>query len=93
MSRYIDADVFKQILESRQNMYDENEDDMALNECACIIEVLDELPTADVVEVVRCKDCKFHFKLNENEYRCTRGIPFYTTCNDFCSYGERREEE
>lgn len=52
-----------------------------------------KMKKADVVKVVRCKDCKFHFKLTENEYRCTRGIPFYTTCNDFCSYGERGEEE
>ena len=44
------------------------------------------LPAADVVPVVRCKDCK-HL--------------FYTMCaacgflphkpNDFCSYGERKE--
>ena len=49
-------------------------------------------PTADVVEVVRCKDCKHYIA----SY-CTRDIKgrtnmFYMTDNDYCSYGERREE-
>ena len=51
-------------------------------------------PTADVVEVVRCRDCK-HYVLN------TLGIKFcsescgLTLANDetFCSYGERKALE
>ena len=47
----------------------------------------------DLVEVVRCKDCKYHIA----EY-CTRDIKgrthmFYMTETDFCSYGERKETE
>ena len=49
-------------------------------------------PTADVVEVIRCKDCK-HYIANY----CTRDIKgrtnmFYMTENDYCSYGERKEQ-
>lgn len=45
------------------------------------------LPSADVVEVVRCKDCKY----KERE-RC--GLTRYTVrAHDYCSYGERRDDE
>ncbi len=50
----------------------------------------------DVVEVVRCKDCKNRYvptrcalwygSLGETEYFCERGDDF------FCSYGERKEQ-
>ena len=52
------------------------------------------LPTADVVEVVRCKDCKLRGKADcptayyseyEGEYVCPMND------NDFCNYGERKE--
>lgn len=59
--------------------------------------LLEEVPAADVVEVVRCKDCKYrgwvqepchgktvHYcKLTENRVED----------NNFCSYGERRESD
>lgn len=42
------------------------------------------------VEVVRCKDCRY---LNA-DYKCVnwRGLYDYTKADDFCSYGERRED-
>jgi hypothetical protein len=50
-------------------------------------------PTADAVEVVRCRDCKLRY---------TEGGPMMawdcgelmgeTEDNDYCSYGERRSE-
>ena len=46
-------------------------------------------------EIVRCKDCK-HWKWIEwaKEYRCTfRNTAFNTRDNDFCSFGERGEDE
>lgn len=58
------------------------------------LEILgDTKDRADVVEVVRCKDCRWY----EDQYRkifenCVRGgrtIPMQPT--DYCSYGERRE--
>ena len=49
-----------------------------------VASALEEMPAADVVEVVRCKDCWKRYK------QC-----FDKTLNDddFCSYGERRKEE
>ena len=52
-----------------------------------------DAPTADVVEVVRCKDCKYlvrsedFCKVLSNNYE----PPVYVDDDDFCSRGERRE--
>lgn len=66
--------------------------------------VLEDTPTADVVEVVRCKDCK-HAILDLMEKGlavCRRPVlkngqllPFNweNKYNDFCSYGERKDGE
>ena len=47
------------------------------------------LPAADVVPVVRCKECKFR----ENDDFCTgRGFPYQLVPDDgFCDKGERKE--
>lgn len=48
---------------------------------------LGELPPADVVEVVRCKDCKWYHGIG-----CAIKIVDESdepTDNDYCSYGER----
>ena len=52
-----------------------------------------ELP-ADVVEVVRCKDCVFAEVDAEAEMcRCrNHSFPCWTKTDDFCSYGEREGE-
>ena len=63
-------------------------------------QIINSVPTANVVEVVRCKDCR-HYKRN---VPCVGG--YYNGCdewldegnpitvydNDFCSYGERAEK-
>lgn len=48
-------------------------------------------PTADVVEVVRCKDCMAKNQISNLEpFACTRNnILVYDNC--FCSYGRRKE--
>lgn len=53
----------------------------------------------DVVEVVRCKDCK-HYTDNMNEDNlwkgyCGKAISCFEfrKSTDFCSYGERKENE
>ena len=85
MSRYIDADLL---------------DDIALQrgitrwEYKMIESVLFDFPTADVVEVVRCKDCKWYksiFSWNGNEYKICVREPDETPI-DYCGYGERRED-
>lgn len=46
-------------------------------------------PTADVAPVVRCKDCK-HSHLDRDYLYCNQ-YKSYRDDNDYCSYGERRE--
>lgn len=53
--------------------------------------VLETVQTIDAVEVVRCKDCKHWVECNDVGY-CDNpdGLDNYAKPNDFCSYGERR---
>lgn len=62
-------------------------------------DVIADIPAADVVEVVRCKDCK-HYKRNipcvGGHYNgcdewIDEGNPITVYDNDYCSYGERRQ--
>lgn len=83
MSRYIDADelIFFGL---------DNPDDEHLFEFVPK-EFIDNAPTADVVEVVRCKDCVYY----EN-FLCGRFSAYGNSVEepeyDYCSYGERRED-
>lgn len=55
MARYIDADKMREEwLENGENeyVYDTNS----------VLDSIDEQPTADVVEVVKCEDCKYLMK-------------------------------
>lgn len=57
--------------------------------------VILEQPTADVVPVVRCKDCKYCEHINDefakDWYQCKRRGNFAQKKPDnYCSYGERR---
>ena len=52
MPKYIDADAFEVFgYTSQDGTFDDG--------VQFVLEKLDEQPTADVVEVVRCKDCKY----------------------------------
>ena len=55
--------------------------------------VLQEAPTVDAVEVVRCRECKYRFKNNGHS---RAGCPIidaniWMDDDDFCSHGERKE--
>lgn len=54
------------------------------------IECLEIIPAADVAEVVRCKDCKYHRNL-DGGVKCERmdGL-LMNLPDDFCSYGVRK---
>ena len=58
---------------------------------ALVTRVLDKQPTADVVEVVRCKDCKYCLTDDYTMY-CERATGLDQILpDDYCSYGERSE--
>lgn len=56
---------------------------------------IDDIPTADTVEVVRCNDCRWYEKLIWSEgFDCRKlGCMSQPEPNDFCSYGKRRSEK
>ena len=79
MSRYIDADDF------RKNAYYEDTDiDIGV--------YVAEHGYADVVEVVRCRDCKYYESYRGKVGRCSKCIGL-RRASDFCSYGERRAND
>lgn len=59
------------------------------------VEIIQNAPTVDAVEVVRCKDCKNRYYNHfQGEFCCEAWADGYDTivCEDgFCSYGERKE--
>ena len=60
----------------------------------CIARDISELPAADVAEVVRCKDCEHlvNTTINANGFLICDISDMEIAPDDFCSYGERREE-
>ena len=97
--RLIDANALKQ-------MFDEREaDDVEMYGGVHIIEcfpaddareIVDQMPTVDAVEVVRCKDCKWYqiraWEEGKPEYDCRKTHALLDVePDDFCSYGERRD--
>ena len=98
MSRYIDADKTRADLWMHgMNMSGEYQGVWV--RFKDIEMVFDSQPTADVVPVVRCKECKWccHFTDGHIECRLIYDLkPVPRTYmrmreSDFCSYGERRE--
>jgi hypothetical protein len=55
-------------------------------------EIVHRTPTADVAEVVRCKDCK-HLMFSDCYGECSKAYLGIVAPWDFCSYGERKEQE
>lgn len=48
------------------------------------------LNKANLVEVVRCKDCK-HLMFSDCYGECTKAYLGIVSPNDYCSHGERRD--
>lgn len=53
---------------------------------------LEQLPAADVAPVVRCKDCEGCQVSDSGEYIICCRLGLRMNFQDFCSYGERKEE-
>ena len=89
--RLIDADALKEKI--CNNVYPIvdffNSRDYGMFWTGGIEKAINEAPTIDALEVVRCKDCK-HF---DGSYpMCCRFEEEFKP-DDYCSYGEKREVE
>lgn len=91
MAEYIDKEELIECLERYANFCDACTDVDCIN---CVIEfVIKELPTADVVEVVRCKDCIYYETSKKYGPYCNHpqnGL-YDIYPDDYCSYGEQKE--
>lgn len=54
--------------------------------------IIDCIPSADVVEIVRCKDCEYWDSKEKVCNHCWGGLENCSE-NEFCSRGERKETE
>ena len=52
---------------------------------------IEEAPAVDAVEVVRCRECKYHNDTSVTEYEHCCLIGQTVRYDDFCSYGVRKE--
>ncbi len=94
MNRYIDADKLQKdgwkLRREKRGLATSTYETMELD-CA---------PTADVVEAVRCKDCRWYERdifdreagVCFNPHKCTKTLGFEVKNEDYCSYGERRQK-
>ena len=85
--RLIDADAFLEKMKRTSRYFD-------------VVFDVEEMPTVDAVEVVRCRECQ-HWKPSGSkagnsfaDMEYIGGCEFTKYCrreSDFCSYGERKE--
>lgn len=95
--RYIDAE--KAVEEARLSYCKDCNSYNGVKCSACAFDdamsYIEDSPTADVVEVVRCKDCVY-WQDNNDGYphkECRWGKDETPDAYDFCSYGERRTDD
>lgn len=99
MDKYINTDVLKHQLQLEA-------DCGHVTTLEDVLQIIDFVPTADVVEVVRCKECRYFLQYSEKyaqEVEHADGDCFikilhceekqYYACkyDDYCSFGERRD--
>lgn len=107
MSRYIDADALINKLDERCDaicQWTKKEREVMCGACplATAFDVVEDFPTADVVEVVRCcdadkGDCMFnhwHTTPNGEKYHiCNLNkLSFSEHADFYCAYGERKKD-
>lgn len=80
--RYIDADKLRKDVLDLPNCYNGYSDTY---DKAMIIDLIDEQPTVDAIEVVRCKDCDDWIGDHCRELR-------YGDPNGYCAWAEREED-
>ena len=94
MARLIEADALHRKVKMETNPYGKPTIDY--DSGVKVLEWIDKAPTVDAVPVVRCRDCKHWHK---DTVFCDY-MPYGETpervnwyADDFCSYGERKEDK
>lgn len=82
--RLINADAF---IEEARNRIDMQDEYLPIH---IKYFVIDEMPTIDAVQVLRCKDCK-HYDGSYSYPMCWRN-EIEVKADDYCSFGEKGEK-
>ena len=97
MSRYINADALEQhkfVSWTMPEFFNERSLEQQAYQLGwnnAIEAIMENEPTADVVEVVRCEECRYwDNRFDVMVCNLTDGMK---GASDYCSYGERREDE
>ncbi len=100
--RLFDADVLRAVLIPLEQKYAGAYADLGAA-VGCIVQQIDRFPAADAAIVTRCKDCKYYRShpnglcyLRTEPKKNERGYSGEAVCvepDDFCSYGERRDDD
>ncbi len=98
MARYVDID---DIIKTFEKLHGEESALLNCYNADWIVSFLQAQPTADVTEVVRCKDCKYYPTSGLPNQSCPMwnneddflGSYWKGNDNGFCNYGERRKED
>ena len=100
MSKYIDVDVFiKSFRKAFPRLKAQVDPDLTPKAYAylrggeAIIEDLTKFPAADVVEVVRCRECLCYTPVDDNIGECVflNGKHLYVVPDGYCHLGELKE--
>jgi hypothetical protein len=77
------------------NVVDKERYDRLLENATIISEALNKYQSADMVEVVRCFECKYHYKDGDNVVtsHCLLNHNHVQPSDWFCADGERKETE
>lgn len=91
MTEYINREEIMKFPIRRNNCDNEHGDIRFINGIEVVMEYIEEIPSADVVEVVRCKDCMYkkNAKTNHKGFLICSASGMEITDDDFCSYGEK----
>lgn len=93
MSRYIDVDKLG-IGRANPDAFESKDYADGWNSAISILEKAD---VEDLVKVIYCKDCKYAKKskvvLGIPDYECLKTNITCLDADDFCSYGERKDEK
>lgn len=93
--RLIDADALIEKFNEKVNMaeclVDERTAERFATFCA-LSDAVEQMPTVDAVQVIRCKDCTFGRYIDHGHMHCLHPCGLTTNMtDDFCSYAERKE--
>ena len=90
MGRLIDADRLK----AHYCWWAGGSKEMTIDEAKKTFDtIIDIQPTVDAVEVVRCKDCKWHEAEEPGSVWCPYVIGSWVKSDGYCFLGERREDD